>query len=274
MGITHFDEAPSASRRRRPSREPLDVPGRGGRVGHDVGLQPDPGRRRAAGRRPAHEHGREEEIFYVLAGRGLSWQRRRTTAEIGAGDCIVYLPGEGAHTLHGARRPRRARVRPPASTRRERPLPPPGLSLVGGRAVETMPGAHRRRTRSSSSARPSSARPSSRHEPGPRPSTIVNLADVEPVRLERPGSCARAGTSVSGRRIGQRPASSTSRSPRARSPRRSTATRSRRSSSSSSTATACSLLGDEEIAGAAGQRRRAAGRRPGSRTCSGPATTA
>ena len=40
---------------------------------------------------PAHEHGREEEIFYVLAGHGLSWQGGKTT-EVGAGDCIVYLP--------------------------------------------------------------------------------------------------------------------------------------------------------------------------------------
>src|SRR5437764_10259923 len=48
---------------------------------------------------PAHEHGLEEEIFYVLGGRGLSWQKGRT-AEIRSGDCIVYRPGAGAHTLH------------------------------------------------------------------------------------------------------------------------------------------------------------------------------
>ncbi|TMM07145.1 MAG: cupin domain-containing protein, partial [Actinobacteria bacterium] len=48
---------------------------------------------------PAHEHGREEEIFYVLAGRGVSWQGGRTV-EIAAGDCVVYLPNRGAHTMH------------------------------------------------------------------------------------------------------------------------------------------------------------------------------
>jgi len=48
---------------------------------------------------PAHEHGRQEEIFYVLAGRGLSWQDGHAS-EIGAGDCIVYHAGGGAHTLH------------------------------------------------------------------------------------------------------------------------------------------------------------------------------
>ena len=59
---------------------------------------------------PAHEHGREEEIFYVLGGRGLSWQAGEAS-EISAGDCIVYLPA--SRRAHGAcvRAARRARVR-------------------------------------------------------------------------------------------------------------------------------------------------------------------
>ena len=48
---------------------------------------------------PAHEHGAEEEIFYVLAGQGLSWQDG-LTFEIGAGDCIVHKAGGGVHTVH------------------------------------------------------------------------------------------------------------------------------------------------------------------------------
>jgi len=53
-----------------------------------------------AGRRPtpAHDHGAEEEIFYVLAGGGLSW-RAGETHEVRAGDCLGYLPARGAHTL-------------------------------------------------------------------------------------------------------------------------------------------------------------------------------
>jgi uncharacterized cupin superfamily protein len=47
---------------------------------------------------PAHDHGAEEEIFYVLAGSGLSW-RAGETHEVRAGDCLGYLPCEGAHTL-------------------------------------------------------------------------------------------------------------------------------------------------------------------------------
>jgi uncharacterized cupin superfamily protein len=37
---------------------------------------------------PAHEHGADEEIFFVLAGDGLLWQEGETY-EVGAGDCIV-----------------------------------------------------------------------------------------------------------------------------------------------------------------------------------------
>ena len=47
---------------------------------------------------PAHEHGNEEEIFYVLAGEGVSWQNGRTTS-IGPGDCVVYLALRGAHSI-------------------------------------------------------------------------------------------------------------------------------------------------------------------------------
>ncbi len=72
---------------------------------------------------PAHEHGREEEIFYVLSGRGLSWQAGEA-AEIRAGDCIVYLAGGGAHTRARARAARRAGLRR-AQRRRERRLPAP-----------------------------------------------------------------------------------------------------------------------------------------------------
>jgi uncharacterized cupin superfamily protein len=63
----------------------------------DIGLcriRVEPGRRPT----PAHDHGAEEEIFYVLAGSGLSW-RAGETHEVRAGDCLVYRPDEGAHTL-------------------------------------------------------------------------------------------------------------------------------------------------------------------------------
>jgi uncharacterized cupin superfamily protein len=83
-------------------------------VGHIKGMWRDLGREagtRTVGLRrievaedhfstPAHDHGADEEIFYVLAGAGLLWQEG-ATFEVGAGDCIVHRPRRGAHTLRG-----------------------------------------------------------------------------------------------------------------------------------------------------------------------------
>ena len=86
---------------------------------------------------PAHEHGREEEIFYVLAGRGLSWQSGRT-AEIGAGDCVVFLPNRGAHTLH-ATEPLDVLAFGPREDDEAVGFPRLGMSIVGRRAVLSEP---------------------------------------------------------------------------------------------------------------------------------------
>jgi uncharacterized cupin superfamily protein len=83
-------------------------------VGHIKGIWRDLGR--AAGSRdvglrrievapgyfstPAHEHGADEEIFFVLGGEGLLWQDGETFA-VAAGDCIVHRPRRGVHTLRG-----------------------------------------------------------------------------------------------------------------------------------------------------------------------------
>jgi uncharacterized cupin superfamily protein len=50
---------------------------------------------------PAHAHGGDEEIFFVLAGRGLLWEEGKTY-EVQSGDCIVHRPLRGAHTLRAA----------------------------------------------------------------------------------------------------------------------------------------------------------------------------
>jgi uncharacterized cupin superfamily protein len=47
---------------------------------------------------PVHVHKHEEELFFVLAGSGLSWQDGETY-EVGAGDLLVHLEGAEAHTL-------------------------------------------------------------------------------------------------------------------------------------------------------------------------------
>ena len=47
---------------------------------------------------PAHSHGAEEEIFYVLGGSGISWQDGQCF-DVGVGDCLVHLAGGPAHTV-------------------------------------------------------------------------------------------------------------------------------------------------------------------------------
>jgi uncharacterized cupin superfamily protein len=131
---------------------------------------------------PAHQHGREEEIFYVLGGRGLSWQGGQT-AEIGPGDCIVYLPNAGAHSLH-ALEPLDVLAFGPREYDEALALPRIGLSLVGTRAVATEPGrigdAPVQFVRESELGPPPLPAAS-----GPRPPTVVNVGDVEAVTVER-----------------------------------------------------------------------------------------
>jgi uncharacterized cupin superfamily protein len=47
---------------------------------------------------PVHVHADEEELFYVLAGSGLSWQDG-ATYRIAEGDCLLHRVHEQAHTL-------------------------------------------------------------------------------------------------------------------------------------------------------------------------------
>jgi uncharacterized cupin superfamily protein len=49
---------------------------------------------------PAHEHGADEEIFFVLGGDGLLWQADKTY-RVAIHDCIAHRPRRGAHTLRG-----------------------------------------------------------------------------------------------------------------------------------------------------------------------------
>ena len=60
-------------------------------------IRVDPGKRST----PLHVES-DEEIFFVLRGSGLSWQRERDedrTYEVRAGDCLVHLSEREAHTL-------------------------------------------------------------------------------------------------------------------------------------------------------------------------------
>jgi uncharacterized cupin superfamily protein len=133
---------------------------------------------------PAHDHGRQEEIFFVRAGTGISWHRGRTAA-VGAGDCIVYLPGKGPHSLHAL--DRGLEVLAFGSRERDEALRLPRLdmSLVGMRAVASSPGSVDGvpiQFVREAQVGPPELPP----EPGPRPSTVVNLADLPPDSRRRP----------------------------------------------------------------------------------------
>lgn len=184
MGITTFDDAPAAD---------FDI-------GHLQGHWTDLGR--AAGsvtvglRRievpagawttPAHEHGQNEEIFFVMSGRGVSWQSGHTT-EVGTGDCIVYLAGRGAHTLH-ALEPLDVLAFGPRHRDEAVGFPRLGRSLVGRRWVESGPGSESgapiqflREAELGPPEIPSSA--------PDRPKTTVNLDGVESKHFGR-GRCS------------------------------------------------------------------------------------
>jgi uncharacterized cupin superfamily protein len=72
-----------------------------GEASHSVGvkrIQIDPGMWAT----PLHLEGFDEEIFWVLGGSGLSvqWEGKETVGhEVRAGDCLVHLALENAHTL-------------------------------------------------------------------------------------------------------------------------------------------------------------------------------
>ncbi len=133
---------------------------------------------------PLHLEGAEEEIFYVLAGSGVSvqWEGEDTLAhEVGAGDCLVHLALENAHTLRadddgidvlafGQR----------AYAGGVTWLPRAGVAWLGDTWVPV--GAEEDHPW----AREAAAGPAEIGETSPRPSTIVNAAEVEPV--ERDGA--------------------------------------------------------------------------------------
>jgi uncharacterized cupin superfamily protein len=180
-GLTHFDDAPVREYDLGHLRGRWTMLGEGA-GSRTVGLRRielPPG----GWSTPAHEHGRSEEIFYVLSGTGVSWQRGRTAA-IRAGDCIVYHPRRGAHTLCA-----QTALDVLAFGTREHDeslqLPRLDLSMLGRRGVDSSggpaDGTPLQHVRESELGPPELPDP-----PGDRPPTIVNLDDTEPVHVQRP----------------------------------------------------------------------------------------
>jgi uncharacterized cupin superfamily protein len=180
VGITHFDEARTAEYAlgHLTSRWTL--------LGESAGSI-DVGVRRIevpAGHwsTPAHEHGAGEEIFYVLAGRGLSWQRGKAS-EIRAGDCIVYHPRRGAHSLH-ATEPLDVLAFGPRIPVETAGFPRLDLSMAGGRAFDSVPSVLMKAP--IQFVREAAIGPPELPEhPDPRPKTVANLADVEGITVTR-----------------------------------------------------------------------------------------
>jgi uncharacterized cupin superfamily protein len=182
MGLTHFDEAKSNA------FEVGHIRGTWSYLGESAGCQTVGVRRiqlpEGAWSTPAHEHGRQEEIFYVLSGRGLSWQAGKT-AEIRAGDCIVYLARRGAHTVHALEGGIDLLAFGPRLYDESVRFPRLGMSLIGSRFVESVPGSVNG-TPLQFLRESEVGPPELPSQPGPRPQSIVNVDDVEPTLMDRP----------------------------------------------------------------------------------------
>jgi uncharacterized cupin superfamily protein len=124
---------------------------------------------------PLHVHADEEEIFFVLAGTGFSWQDD-TLHEIRAGDVIVHRPSEEAHTLvAGDDGPLEVLAFGTGSPTGLTQLPRAGVCWVGARWLPY------------DAPHPFQAEPPVSELPAvaPRPDTIVALDDVDGVEIDR-----------------------------------------------------------------------------------------
>ena len=130
---------------------------------------------------PAHDHGAEEEIFYVLQGSGFSW-RAGETHEVRAGDCLVYRPHAGAHTLIAGDEPLDVLAfgeRRPAELAH---LPHAGVLWAGPSWVnDAVAGGHPYQREAEAGALPLPGQVS------PRPSWMMHREDAPAEAVERPG---------------------------------------------------------------------------------------
>jgi uncharacterized cupin superfamily protein len=140
---------------------------------------------------PVHDHGRSEEIFFVLSGSGVSYELvspnplappAPRVCDIRAGDCIVYHPGRGAHSIHAADEPVVFLAFGHRNTEEAPGFPRLGGALLRGRFVETL-GTDQplpvQFVREAELGAPDVS------ERGERPKSIVNLDDVEVESVER-----------------------------------------------------------------------------------------
>ena len=131
---------------------------------------------------PLHLEGAEEEIFFVLAGSGVSvqWDGEETTAcDVRAGDCLVHLALRNAHTLQaGSEGLDVLAFGQRAFAGGVTWLPRAGVAWLGETwapvgAEEDHPW-----------TREAGAGPPEVGELSPRPSTVVNVSEVDAVERE------------------------------------------------------------------------------------------
>ena len=124
---------------------------------------------------PLHVHVDEEELFFVLAGGGLSWQGD-ATHEIGAGDLLVHLADRAPHTLIGTSdEPLEVLAYASGTPTHLTLLPRAQVAWVGSRWLPQ------------DAPHPFAAEPIADELPplAPRPPTIVALGDVQPDLQDR-----------------------------------------------------------------------------------------
>jgi uncharacterized cupin superfamily protein len=140
----------------------------------------EPGKRST----PAHTHSGEEEIFYVLAGSGLSWQAS-ATHRIEAGDCLVHPIDGPAHTLIAGPDGLDVLAFGERTASEACYLPRAQVAWLGASWVKAGESDH-------PFAQEAAVGDIEMPAPSPRPATIVRAADVEPTRWEHGDSvCAR-----------------------------------------------------------------------------------
>jgi uncharacterized cupin superfamily protein len=169
MTIAHWDDVEPLDLRRGPMQlDRYDLGWAAGtkRVGV-ARLKVDAGGRTS----PVHVELDEEEIFYVLAGSGLSWQDSKTY-EVRAGDCIVHRAGWETHTLVAGHDGLDVLAFGERTSATATYLPRAGVVRMGV-TVEVTSEPH-------PWDREAAAGELELPKPSPRPSNIVNRDEVEP----------------------------------------------------------------------------------------------
>jgi uncharacterized cupin superfamily protein len=136
---------------------------------------------------PAHEHGVDEEIFFVLGGEGLLWQDGETYA-VGEADFIVHRPKRGPHTLRAGSGGLDVLVFGQRADGGLTALPRAGIAWSFPRWVELGDG-------DTPFAREAAAGPPECPPPAERPRNVVALNDVPAIfdgRARRAGKAAGA----------------------------------------------------------------------------------